>query len=102
MHSKLHFHDPGQSIDSSPQISITAGYVNRATAIEIVQHSFMIRSTVSTVAQSALLWMSTAMLPLRTVTAARGSIATGEIGVTSANCVSCWAFAIANNCFCHL
>lgn len=53
IHLKLCFYDRGQTINSSTQVRVSAGYVDRAAAVKIVQHDFKIRSTVSMVAASA-------------------------------------------------
>ena len=44
----------GQTVNAAPQVGITAGNIHPVSAGKVTQHDFKIRSTVSTVAASAL------------------------------------------------
>lgn len=63
IHLELRAYHAGQTVDSTPQICIATGNINRAATLEIIQHSFRIRRTASTIAGSAPLWMSAAIPP---------------------------------------
>ena len=85
IHLELCAYHAGQTVDPTPQIRITTGNVHRTAAIEIVQHSFKIRSTASTVVGSAPLWTSATTPSARTVIATGVASRTSMTGVTSAN-----------------
>ena len=73
----------------APQVGIATGNIYSLGTNEVSQHSFRIRSTVSTVAASAPEWISTSVPTVRTVTA-NLSRRTDCVGVTSANRISCY------------
>jgi len=81
---KLLLNHSRQSVNSSTKVSVTAGDVYPVSTVEVAQHDFNIRSTVSTVAVSAPEWMSASAPAIRTVTATFAE-RTDCTGVTSAN-----------------
>lgn len=58
IHLELRTYHAGQAVDPAAQIRIATGDVHRAAAVEVIQHSFKIWKTASTVAGSAPLWIS--------------------------------------------
>ena len=78
-----------------PQLTIVPPhmdqYVDRTDAVEIIQHNFKIRSTLSTVVGSAPLWIFAATPPAWILTAIWQLLFVVMTGVTSANCSSCCA-----------
>ena len=77
-----------QAVDAPAKVGVAAGDVHLVGTIEVAQHDFRIRSTVSTVAISAPVWISASAPAIRTVTATPPE-RTDCTGVTSANRDSC-------------
>ena len=81
---KLLLNHGRKAVNSTAQVGRTAGNVHPVSAIEVIQHDFRIRSTVSAVAASAPEWISASAPAIRTVTDTLPQVI-GRTGVTSAN-----------------
>lgn len=53
IHLELRCHHPGQPVNTAPQVRVTARDVDRAMAIEVIQHDFSALQMASNVAASA-------------------------------------------------
>ena len=85
---ELLFDKCGQAVNTKPEVCASAGDYDAVSTGEIFQHDFKTRSTASTIAASAPLWISASAPAIRTVTATPPA-SDGCSGVTSANCTSC-------------
>ena len=62
--AELTLHHPGQPVYPPPQVCVSAGHVDRAAALEIVQHDLNACMIARIVSVSAPVWMSTSTSPL--------------------------------------
>ena len=92
---KLCLHYSRQTVYSSSKVCISAGYVNRATAIKVVQHCLSASNTALSVSLSAPEYTSTLIPPHRTDATAELEDSADCIMDTSVKHTSCFADMIS-------